>query len=110
VISRGQTFSFFALERFCSAWVWSGHSANPELIEGRFLGPIFAVLSALMIAFFCYVFFYELRQVPASMGAPRVGQRAPEFTLSDQNNKPVALADLLSDSKAVVLIFYRGFW
>jgi peroxiredoxin len=48
--------------------------------------------------------------VPASTGAPRVGQNAPAFTLPDQNNKPVALADLLSGSNAVVLIFYRGFW
>jgi peroxiredoxin len=44
------------------------------------------------------------------MGAPRVGQKAPEFMLPDQNEKPVALADLLSNSKAVALIFYRGFW
>jgi peroxiredoxin len=44
------------------------------------------------------------------VGAPRVGQKAPEFTLPDQNEKPVALADLLSRSRAVVLIFYRGFW
>jgi peroxiredoxin len=54
--------------------------------------------------------FYVLRQVPPSTGAPRVGEKAPEFTLLDQNKKPVVLADLLSGSRAVVLIFYRGFW
>ena len=56
-----------------------------------------------------YLFFYELKQLPASIGAPRVGQKAPDFTLPDQNDKPVALADLLS-RKGAVLIFYRGFW
>jgi len=59
---------------------------------------------------FAYLIFFELKQVPASTGAPRVGQKAPEFTLPDQNNKPVALTDLLSGSKGAVLIFYRGFW
>ena len=39
-----------------------------------------------------------------------VGQKAPEFTLLDQNEKPITLAALLSGSKAAVLIFYRGFW
>jgi len=108
-------FPWANLLLFCSGAILLGLGlvrafGKPRAYRGKIFGPIFAVLSTLMIAFFCYVFFYELRQVPASMGAPRVGQRAPEFTLPDQNNKPVALADLLSDSKAVVLIFYRGFW
>ena len=83
---------------------------RPRLYHGKILGSIFVVLSALMIAFFCYAFFYGLRQVPASTAAPHVGEKAPEFTLPDQNEKPVTLAALLSGSKAVVLIFYRGFW
>ena len=108
-------FPWANLLLFCSGAILLGLGlvrafGKPRAYRGKIFGPIFAVLSALMIGFFCYIFFYELRQVPASMGAPRVGQRAPEFTLPDQNNKPVALADLLSDSKAVVLIFYRGFW
>jgi len=54
-----------------------------------------------------------LRQVPASSGAPRVGQLAPDFFLLDQSGKPVGLGDLLSGpsgAKPVVVIFYRGFW
>jgi hypothetical protein len=78
--------------------------------RGKIFGPILGVVGALMITLFCYGFFYEARQVPLSTGAPRVGQKAPAFTLSDENNKSVSLADLLSGSKAVVLIFYRGFW
>jgi uncharacterized membrane protein len=83
---------------------------RPNVYRGKIFGSIFAVLSALMFALFSYVIFYELRQVPASTGAPRAGQKAPEFTLPDQNDKPVALTDLLSHSKATLLIFYRGFW
>jgi hypothetical protein len=83
---------------------------KPQLYRGKVFGPILAVLSVLISGFFFYLIFYELRQVPASTGAPHVGQKAPEFTLPDQDDKPMALADLISGSKAVVLIFYRGFW
>ena len=83
---------------------------NPRAYRGKIFGSILAVVGALMIALFCYGFFYAARQVPLSTGAPRVGQKAPEFTLHDKDNKPISLTDLLSGSKAVVLIFYRGFW
>jgi hypothetical protein len=83
---------------------------RPQVYRGKAVGSILTALGLLLFAFFSYEIFYALRQVPASTGAPRVGQNAPAFTLPDQNNKPVALADLLSGSNAVVLIFYRGFW
>jgi len=83
---------------------------KPRQYRGKIFAPIMAFLSVLIFAAFSYLVFYELRQVPASTGAPRVGDKAPEFTLPDQDNKPVALADLVSGSKAVLLIFYRGFW
>ena len=63
-----------------------------------------------VVAFFSYAIFYAMRQVPASAGAPRVGQKAPDFLLLGQNGKPVGLGDLLSNSNGVVVIFYRGFW
>ena len=46
----------------------------------------------------------------------KVGQKAPDFTLTDSNDKPVTLAQLLTEPinnqppKAVLLIFYRGYW
>jgi hypothetical protein len=83
---------------------------KPRIYRGKIFGPILATLGILMFAFFSYVFFYALRQVPPSTGAPRVGQKAPNFTLPDQDGKDVALGDLVSKSKAVALIFYRGFW
>jgi AhpC/TSA family len=83
---------------------------RPKVYRGTIFGPILATLGILMCGFFCYVFFYQLRQVPPSTGAPRVGQKAPEFTLSDQDGKDVSLSGFVSRSKAVALIFYRGFW
>jgi hypothetical protein len=83
---------------------------RPQRYRGRVFGSIFSAIAFLFFAFFCYELFYVLRQVPASSGAPRVGQKAPDFMLLDQSGKPVGLGDLLSSSSAVVLIFYRGFW
>jgi AhpC/TSA family len=82
---------------------------NARAYRGKIFGSILTVLSVLMIGLFSYVIFYELRQVPASTGAPHVGEKAPEFALPDQNSKQVALADLLS-GKGALLIFYRGHW
>ena len=83
---------------------------RPQRYRGKVFGSIFSAVAFLFFAFFCYEIFYVLRQVPASSGAPRVGQKAPDFILLDQSGKPVGLGDLLSGSNAVVLIFYRGFW
>jgi peroxiredoxin len=43
------------------------------------------------------------------VGALRVGDRAPAFTLPDARGGDVALADLLAGGP-VVLVFYRGGW
>ena len=86
---------------------------RPQVYRGKIFGSIFAAIAVLCVAFFSYVIFYVLHQVPASAGAPRVGQKAPDFFLVDQNGNPVGLGDLLrgpSGPKAVALIFYRGFW
>lgn len=83
---------------------------RPQRYRGKAFGSIFSAMVLLFFAFFCYGIFYMLRQVPDSSGAPRVGQKAPDFILLDQSGKPVGLGDLLSGSRAVVLIFYRGFW
>jgi len=52
--------------------------------------------------------------LPRSVGAPQVGQKAPDFTLTDSNNKPVTLAQLLIEPidnkppKAVLLTGYAA--
>jgi AhpC/TSA family protein len=82
---------------------------RPQAYRGRIFGSIFTVIALLLFAFFAYEIFYVLRQVPLSAQAPRVGEKAAEFSLPDQDGKKVALKDLLSPN-GVVLIFYRGHW
>ena len=92
---------------------------RPRLYRGKIVGAILAGVSVVVFGFFSYLIFYELRQLPSSTGVPRVGEKAPAFTLPDQDNNQVSLADLLSapassvssaKANAVLLIFYRGFW
>ena len=82
---------------------------RPQVYRGKVFGSIFATISLFLFAFFAYEIFYVLRQVPISAQAPRVGAKAPEFLLPDQNGKSVVLGDLLSPNGAE-LIFYRGHW
>ncbi len=91
---------------------------TPERYKGKIAGPVLSVLSLALVGLFCFFVFYLTRQLPASSGAPRVGQKAPEFVLTDTSDQPVSLASLLSAPMAnsgkpprgVVLIFYRGYW
>jgi hypothetical protein len=85
---------------------------RPVAYRGKIFGPIFVLLGVLIFGLFSYGLFYVVRQMPASAGAPRVGEKAPDFALADQDGKSVALHDLLESSgtRAVLLIFYRGYW
>src|ERR1041385_8660197 len=75
-----------------------------------------ATLSVLVFAFVVFAIFIFARELPASHGAPQVGQRAPEFQLVDTTGKSVALSELLTSPingqapKGVLLVFYRGYW
>ena len=90
---------------------------HPEAFRGRIAGPILLGAGVACLAFFAYGMFYAARQLPSSSGAPRVGQKAPGFTLQDTDGHAVTLAQLLTPDAGgagpvggVVLIFYRGFW
>ena len=91
---------------------------KPQEYRGKIAGPILAVVSFLGLALFCFIVFYMTKQLPASAGAPQLGQKAPEFTLPDTNSNPVSLSSLLSNPlpntqappKGVLLVFYRGSW
>jgi len=85
--------------------------------RGKKVGAVLgATLSGLVLTLFVWGIFVFARQLPASHGAPQVGQRAPEFVLSDTTGKQVALSELLSapingqPAKGVLLVFYRGYW
>ena len=82
---------------------------RPQLYRGKVFGSVFTLISVLLFAFFAYEIFYVLKQVPLSAQAPRIGEKAPEFSLPDQSGKQIALTDLLSPN-GTVLIFYRGHW
>jgi hypothetical protein len=76
------------------------------------------LLTVATLGRFVYGVFISARHLPASTGAPAVGRKAPEFTLLDQYNIPVSLASMLSTPlqpgstppRALLLIFYRGYW
>jgi hypothetical protein len=100
------TAGFFLVKGLARAY------GNPTRYRGRIFGPILTTMALLIFALFSYALFYVVRQMPSSTGAPRLGQKAPEFTLPDQNGKSVALSDLISSNGArgALLIFYRGYW
>jgi hypothetical protein len=84
--------------------------------RSRIKGVLVAGFSVLVFGMFMMMAFVAARWMPAATGAPQVGQKAPEFTLPDINNQPVALSELLTSPingqqpKGVLLIFYRGYW
>ena len=93
--------------------------ASPEVYRGKIAGPILAALSLGAAVLFGYATLYASRQLPGAAGAPRVGDKAPEFTLADASGKMVALSTLLSEPmpgmevgkpRGVLLVFYRGYW
>jgi len=82
---------------------------QPERYRGRIMGPVFGVLSLAVVGAFLFMTVSYARQLPESAGAPKVGEKAPDFTLLDSQGKPVSLSGV-SRSSWVVLIFYRGYW
>lgn len=96
----------------------------PKVYRRRALSVILTVI-AMIPAGLSVVGFVATRRLPNATAAPQVGQRVPDFTLTDTSGKPVSLDQLLAASsamspgepsfesrapKAVLLIFYRGYW
>ena len=84
--------------------------------RSKIVTSIVTTLGVLVIALFVFTVFIAGRWLPASTNAPHVGQKVPEFTLSDSNNRQVSLNQLMSEPidgkapKGVLLVFYRGWW
>jgi len=84
-----------------------GYARGPRRALRILLSSAVAVLSVLVLVNFLFVTFVAARNLPVSQAAPQVGEKAPDFTLLDQDGKSVSLSELLSGSpKGVVLIFY----
>jgi hypothetical protein len=93
-----------------------------HVYRGKVLGVVLTVIALLPLGLTAFAF-VKARELPSSTAAPQVGQRVPDFTLSDTSGKPVSLDQLLAATgsastsqsqahapKAVLLIFYRGYW
>lgn len=93
-------------------------------VRSKIAGGVLATLSVVILGLFVFTAFVMSRWLPASHGAPQVGQQAPDFTLADTSGTRVSLSELLSGNtgvrnregqprpapKGVLLIFYRGYW
>ena len=89
-----------------------------QIYRGKVLSLVLAVF-ILMFAGASVFVFYHARALPKSTAAPQAGQQAPDFTLADTGGQLVSLDDLFTSSagdpsspapRAVLLIFYRGYW
>ena len=84
------------------------------------VGAVVALVGCAILVQFVLMVFVAPRRLPASVAAPAIGDRAPNFTLPDANGQSVSLSDLLSrpmpsavtasdqprPPKAVLLLFY----
>jgi hypothetical protein len=91
---------------------------QPQVYDGKVSSSILGVISLLIVALVVFGSI-QSRKLPASAEAPQPGQKAPDFTLADTNGTKVSLGQLLGAGanssgsaapKAVLLIFYRGYW
>jgi hypothetical protein len=88
---------------------------QPQVYRGKALSVVLSVIAVLAIGLTAFAF-VSARKLPSSIAAPQVGQRIPDFSLSDTSGKRLSLDQLLAANpgspapKAVLLIFYRGYW
>ena len=92
--------------------------AQPRTIAARIFG-VAIVLFSLLLSVGSIFGFFKARAVPASTDAPQIAQKVPDFTMTDTHGQSVSLAQLFAPTptdaaspapKAVLLIFYRGYW
>jgi len=109
---------------------------QPQVYRGKVSSSILGALS-LLICGLVAVASISSRALPSSAAAPQVGQKVPDFTLTDTSGNKVSLGQLLGKAdasalphsatagsiasgansniaatppKAVLLVFYRGYW
>jgi hypothetical protein len=105
---------------------------QPQVYGGKVSSSVLAVITVLIVGLTMFASVHS-RDLPGSAGAPQPGQKAPDFTLADTSGNKVSLDQLLGSAgtstagstnaniasggagsavapKAVLLIFYRGYW
>jgi hypothetical protein len=91
---------------------------QPQTYRGKVSSIVLGVL-ILMFAGASLFVFYHARALPNSTAAPQVGQQLPDFALADTAGQLVSLDNLFASwpndpssppPRAVLLIFYRGYW
>ena len=106
-----------------------------QVYRGKVSSSILGVLSLLICALVALASIGS-RALPVATNAPQVGQKVPDFALADTNGNKVSLGELLGKAdpstlasannrsgqtipaglstatppKAVLLVFYRGYW
>ena len=85
--------------------------AGVRRAQRKVMPSIVAILGIAIAVLFVLGTTVVTRMLPASHGAPKVGEKAPEFALRDTHNNVVTLSSLVASSpRGVMLIFYRGYW
>jgi AhpC/TSA family len=84
--------------------------AQSRRYGGKISGAALSALSLWLFWLFCSGVFYDARNIPSAQTALRVGQQAPDFMLAGVDGNLVTLSQLLQGKRAVLLIFYRGYW
>jgi drug/metabolite transporter (DMT)-like permease len=109
---------------------------QPQVYGGKVSSSILGVVSLLLCVLAAFTSMHS-RDLPVATGAPQVGQKVPDFALADTNGNKVSLGQLLGKidasalphsatagsiasganpnevampPKAVLLVFYRGYW
>jgi hypothetical protein len=97
--------------------IFAGAPSMPR----RVLGSLLALAGVAILGGFCFFVFHAGKQLPAAVGSPKIGLKAPEFSLRDTHGNLVSLATLLASPldaagptsggpQGVLLVFYRGYW
>jgi len=76
--------------------------------RGKVLGSLGLVFSLFLTAVFGLYIFVWSYGLPGPSAVTASLDTAPDFTLTDQNGRPVSLRDLRG--RKVVITFYRGHW
>ena len=77
-------------------------------LRRRWYGWVALGVAMLLLGLGSYTNFV-LARIPDAPTVLRLGEPAPDFTLTDAAGRPTALADYRG-KKPVLLVFYRGYW